>query len=312
MTFTLSPFVSIHTDKIEEGLKLIGPCTMSTILSKTEAELTHEEKIIRYFYKEFLQPFITVHSTPDEDEENDPWLVEPFNRGVQQIDDSSFEMNTDLPYTCRAPSAIGEEVIAELTVSPGGDVSLDTEILSVYTEEQIAKIIGLTGKSNSDPTMGSSFVPSDNTSGAIQEVNQPHQKVLQDITNKTESCVAPRLVDFLKLPPAPHRSSKHRNYKKKFYPVLTADERLAEIRKVEKEKQETELKKKERALLRQQARTKREELKKRKQEEREEKKQLKELQKKAKSTSNLKRKRRVNIEKSLKRNEKKMNVKEDI
>uniref|UniRef100_A0A182YSQ3 Uncharacterized protein n=1 Tax=Anopheles stephensi TaxID=30069 RepID=A0A182YSQ3_ANOST len=74
------------------------------------------------------------------------------------------------------------------------------------------------------------------------------------------------------LPSTPHRSQKHRNYKSRFYPVLTAGERLQEMSFKEEEQ------------LRQQ------EERKRKAVERQEAKELPETEQKAKKEARLKKK----------------------
>lgn len=81
-----------------------------------------------------------------------------------------------------------------------------------------------------------------------------------------------RLSEFLKLPPTPRRTTKHRNYTKQYFPVLTAKERLEEIRQKENEKKDIEKRKKQKAQEREAMKLKREEIKKAKAEERERKK----------------------------------------
>lgn len=63
--------------------------------------------------------------------------------------------------------------------------------------------------------------------------------VLANITNQQSVLKRKKSIsDFLDCPDTPKRSSKHRNYKRKFHPVLTAGERLEEIRRIEDEKLE--------------------------------------------------------------------------
>nr|XP_029720502.1 uncharacterized protein LOC115262239 [Aedes albopictus] len=81
--------------------------------------------------------------------------------------------------------------------------------------------------------------------------------VLQDATNHQKVIVRRRLSSILKLPPTPRRSGKHRNYVKQYQPVLTAGERLEEIRKKEEQKVQMELQKKRKAIERQEAKQKR-------------------------------------------------------
>lgn len=56
-----------------------------------------------------------------------------------------------------------------------------------------------------------------------------------------------RLKEFLAIPEAPKREKKHRNYKQQSYAVLTAGERLQELRNRERMKEETEKMRKEKA-----------------------------------------------------------------
>lgn len=80
------------------------------------------------------------------------------------------------------------------------------------------------------------------------DFDEGENSVLTNITNKPRS---PKrkisISSFLDCPDAPKRSGKHRNYKRKFYPVLTAAERLEEIRRVEEEKQSAIKRRKENA-----------------------------------------------------------------
>ncbi|XP_039438538.1 uncharacterized protein LOC120419773 isoform X2 [Culex pipiens pallens] len=55
---------------------------------------------------------------------------------------------------------------------------------------------------------------------------------LQEVTNKRRVSIT----DFLQTPPTPKRKSKHINYKIKTNPILTASERLEELRQAEEEK----------------------------------------------------------------------------
>ncbi|XP_038111331.1 translation initiation factor IF-2-like isoform X2 [Culex quinquefasciatus] len=78
---------------------------------------------------------------------------------------------------------------------------------------------------------------------------------LQDITNKRRMSIS----HFLHTPPTPKRKSNHINYKIKTQPILTADERLAELRQADelkvqkKQEQQEKAKKREEARLAKQA-----------------------------------------------------------
>lgn len=52
---------------------------------------------------------------------------------------------------------------------------------------------------------------------------------------------------FLQTPPTPKRSKQHRNYARRFFPILTAEERLNEIRRLEQEKENAVMDKTEKA-----------------------------------------------------------------
>lgn len=95
-------------------------------------------------------------------------------------------------------------------------------------------------------------------------MNQQEISTFQDVNNRKDIPKRTSLSDILNLPPAPQRTGKHRNYKKKFYPVLTAAARLEEIRRIEAEKQEEEQKKKQRINDRKEAKQKKDEERKKK------------------------------------------------
>lgn len=154
MTFTLSPFVSIHTTKIEQALKLIGPSTTSKILNRTDTELTHEEKIIQFFFKEFLQPFVKIHSQPvnpteeneQSSEEDRRLLTSIIDADRRQIDESGFHDGSALdllvpPVSACPPSVTEDTIIAEFAVSSRGSVSMDTQLHHNYTEEEIVHML---------------------------------------------------------------------------------------------------------------------------------------------------------------------------
>lgn len=89
--------------------------------------------------------------------------------------------------------------------------------------------------------------------------------VLHDVTNEQQVFVGRTLTDVLTLPPTPRRT-------RPYYPILTAGERVEEIRKKEQLKAEMQQQKKREALERQEAKQQREEAKKARMEEREQKK----------------------------------------
>lgn len=105
-----------------------------------------------------------------------------------------------------------------------------------------------------------------------QDLSPLPETVLKDSSNKTKPGCKRRLSEVFKLPPTPRRSTKHRKYSMKFYPVLTAKERLDEIQKKEDEKQAIANLKLKRAKDREMIKQQREDLKKAKAAERERKK----------------------------------------
>lgn len=123
------------------------------------------------------------------------------------------------------------------------------------------------------------------------------EKILHDVTNTTPKTRKTSISEILSFPPTPRRSSKHRNYTKKYFPVLTAGERIEEIRKVQKEKQDNEVKKKIRAAERAESKRKTEEAKKERAEKRKQQKSNEKSAKQDKENHNLKRARNVNTKK---------------
>lgn len=153
MTFTVSPFVSIHTKKIEQALQLIGPQTTSQILSETDtAELSHEGKIVHFFFKEFLQPFVQINlSTPNCAEISeqslqpsvvDTGLLTPvIEEDRSYLDESGFGDTSVQEQVTTGFTARGETVLAEFTVSSRGSVCFDTPVHQAYSEKQIVQML---------------------------------------------------------------------------------------------------------------------------------------------------------------------------
>lgn len=80
------------------------------------------------------------------------------------------------------------------------------------------------------------------------ESDPPHNpRVLQDCNGDNFAGRKMSISELLQTPPTPQRSSSHRNYKRKFHPVLTASERLEEIRRLEEEKENEVVRKKAKA-----------------------------------------------------------------
>lgn len=97
---------------------------------------------------------------------------------------------------------------------------------------------------------------SQDTSGTSKEspnitgTRSPEQRetVLMDITNEQAGVKRKMSISgVLKCSETPKRKRDHRNYRRKFYPVLTAGERLDEIRQIEEEKQNVIQQRKEKA-----------------------------------------------------------------
>lgn len=85
--------------------------------------------------------------------------------------------------------------------------------------------------------------------------------------------------ELLQTPPTPHRSSTHRNYKRKYHPVLTASDRLEEIYRVNEEKENELARKKAKVEERRLAKIRTEQLKNEMAEIRKQRKQEAELEK---------------------------------
>lgn len=101
--------------------------------------------------------------------------------------------------------------------------------------------------------------------------------MLRDVSNQQPAIVRRRLSDILRLPPTPRRTAKHRNYTKQYHPVMTAGERLEEIREKENQKIEVAQQKKRKAIEREETKKRKEEAKRAKIEERERKRMEKKL-----------------------------------
>lgn len=98
--------------------------------------------------------------------------------------------------------------------------------------------------------------------GKPREDNDLHKlSPLQDNTNDQQPNRKRRLSSFFKLASTPRRKVKHRNYSIPYNPVLTAGERLEEMRIKEEKKKENENLKLMKAKERVAARIRREEIK---------------------------------------------------
>ncbi|XP_065083813.1 uncharacterized protein LOC135705888 [Ochlerotatus camptorhynchus] len=54
-----SDYVPIHKDKIKKAVEMIGIPMLTKIQKRSGVDLSHEERVIQYFYKDFIQPFTT-------------------------------------------------------------------------------------------------------------------------------------------------------------------------------------------------------------------------------------------------------------
>lgn len=105
---------------------------------------------------------------------------------------------------------------------------------------------------------------------------------------------------FLQTPPTPKRSKKHRNYTRKFFPILTAEERLNEIRRLEQEKENSIMEKNEKAEQRKKDKEQAEVMKLKKAEEREEIKKQKAVLRQQKRKEILQRKKERELNSKMK------------
>ena len=169
---------------------------------------------------------------------------------------------------------------------------IDSQLLSSTTPEM---------------TVSSDYISEDNPT-LIEEVGNDSFRSddsipLSVMKEKTGHNIPSRkinITELLQTPPTPRRSNIHRNYKRKFHPVLTASERLEEIRRLEQEKENDAARKKARVEERELAKIKKEQLKKektkireRKQEEAEQRKNKREeLRKKKQKKAELRKKER--------------------
>ncbi|XP_021704541.1 uncharacterized protein LOC110677708 [Aedes aegypti] len=290
-----SDFVPIHRDKIKEAIEVMGADTLAKIQQQSTHDFSHEERIIQYFYNEFIRPFTLF--------EDRPLVAElPMNEqnsivGIDETGAVIGELLIDSEGNVTISASDGttqEDIIHTLNESANIDCSFTPIAESVV-------------KSDAIPISSSAVKPA----GINSTVDQSAPSALADTTNSKLTTRKASISEFLVLPPAPRRSGKHRNYTKKYFPVLTAGGRIAEIRKNEKEKQENELRKKIRAVEQAEAKQRAEEAKKERAEKRNQKKLEKETMKKQKENRVLKRKQNTNDEKRGKIQHKKIKT-EDL
>lgn len=109
--------------------------------------------------------------------------------------------------------------------------------------------------------------------GPSPTTNTNSTNVLKDIGNQLNETIEgpsaehianqrkPSISSFLKCPSTPKRAKTHRQFKRPFYPVLTAGERLDELHRIEREKENAIVEKKAKAERRAKAKLEAEELK---------------------------------------------------
>ncbi|XP_062540250.1 uncharacterized protein LOC134208226 isoform X2 [Armigeres subalbatus] len=268
--FTVSSaYVPIHKDKIKKAIEVMGRSTLSKI-QRLNADLSHEEQVLQYFYKEFIRPFTTFANNSFEDDHIEQnAMVE-----IEEDDTIMGELliDNDGNVTISAAQYFEEkDVIRSLKESmASSDITTDTDTEAL--NNSVSMSFGTTENICVDSTSG-----------------HPVPNILRDTTNVVSQTRKKSISEFLKIPPTPRRSAKHRSYTKKYFPVLTAGERIEEIRKAEQEKQENEIQKKIRAAERTEARRRTEEAKKERAEKRKQKKLNEESVKEEKENCNSKR-----------------------
>ncbi|XP_049291718.1 uncharacterized protein LOC125768312 [Anopheles funestus] len=182
--------VKIPIEKIIQALDLIGKTTIAKVTHDIR-NLSREERIIRFFYNEFLKPFADIqcanHAQPD-----DQIILRKTQTSSTQTSGNVMNFNEDtLALECN------DETVDETACS----------LLPPYEEERLEEYLAEPNSLDVD--------------AGLSESNN-----LQNEENT--------LSQTLKLPPVPHRSGQHRKYKSRYFPVLTAGERLAEIEKKRK------------------------------------------------------------------------------
>ncbi|XP_053691396.1 uncharacterized protein LOC128739919 [Sabethes cyaneus] len=267
--------VSISLDRVVQAYDLIGSQTVAKIEGDIN-QLTREERIIRYLYREFIRPYISFHEQSTFNEtriSSDVQVDSNVTRTIESSDahvlPSSSTMSIDINNcevvyeedigTCytKLPQVVELVQTVDDNQKKANKSTADYDECDMMSDEVVAKqqeLDNVTQLNNFENGMASDDNKINNT--PVQFDN-----VLQEVTNKDQALVKRRLSDVLRLPPTPRRCSKHRNYAKQFQPVLTAGERLEAIRKKEEEKEEKERHKKRRAMEREDAKLKREILK---------------------------------------------------
>nr|XP_029732000.1 stress response protein NST1-like [Aedes albopictus] len=272
------PGVTISYDRIIEAYDIIGPSTIAKIEGAANL-LSREERIIRFFYRQFVRPHINFTDMPPSMEtctpSNDQLHLDTISNADPVADSTSVQIDInnceivevdDISAYCeKLDLTHAESLIDSLehanAINSCADSNEDNEPNEPETKHLIEQDL-----------LDCGATPNNIEGESFHESPISDHEGLQDITNKPQMAKVRRLSDVLRLPPTPCRSVKHRNYARQYHPVLTAGERLEELRKKEQQKVEMEQQKKRKALERQDAKQKREEAKKAKLEERERKK----------------------------------------
>ncbi|XP_040173835.1 uncharacterized protein LOC120906326 [Anopheles arabiensis] len=253
--------VTISMDRIVEAYDIIGAETIAKIEGDVN-KLSREERVIRYFYREFVRPHIGFHALKSTVEVN----------GLNCLDGLEGNNDNDDDFTS-ASSSKKMDIVSPLDTYISIDMT-DYEKVEAGGSNILCNILPLTSSTEPQTTCTDSELPEMMDYVDARIVNN-HDLQEKDIETQCEDgkdaslvISTRRLSEVLNLPATPHRCGRHRNYKKSFQPVLTAKERRDALLKVKEQKEKELQQKKIRALQRQEAKEKRENEKRARMEER--------------------------------------------
>ncbi|XP_062711605.1 uncharacterized protein LOC109424601 isoform X1 [Aedes albopictus] len=238
--------IAVQEDVLTKAIEMIGTSKISLYLTEDPLNLSHEDRALSYIYKNILamsDPSRTLLSASSFDQSTD--IIQNLN------DVSSYDEESPL-------IDLQEESI---TFDHSGEDLQSSSLLEDNTFDHF-EVIDIFEESDETVHVGDEN---------LKDVESP--VVFRDSTNTIKD--TRKVEEFFTSPPTPKRNPKHRNYQNRTHFVLTAAERLDEMRISEDKKLEAIEMKKKRAELREVRKKEKEQMA----EERKEKKKQRELSK---------------------------------